>query len=150
MGIVPRSSNLKISSMVYSHFNHCAAPHGAWDGWNNIWCLKIAPKAKHFIWLMLHNGVKTYDYLYNMNLGPQNFFIWCNLEYEIAEHLFNLCPKSQLIWNLISNDIGLTIAFTNGLVLFRQAKLNFFNMLLLWLFGLFGKPDAIVFFKMKS
>lgn len=54
----------KLNTIIYSHLSNLAVQQDHWDGWANIWRLRIAPRAKHFIWLLFHNGVKTFDYLY--------------------------------------------------------------------------------------
>lgn len=101
--------------MIYSHLIQNAGQQETWDGWKNLWCLQTVPRAKHFIWLLLHNGIKTHEYLYRLNLGPQTFCSFCNLTYENAEHLFNLCPKAQVIRNMIINITSKNIYFLDGL-----------------------------------
>ncbi|XP_039120733.1 uncharacterized protein LOC120257304 [Dioscorea cayenensis subsp. rotundata] len=100
-------SHLNLETINHAHQDH-------WDGWGQIWRLKIAPRAKHFLWLLFHNGIKTYDFLYRLRLGPQTNCVLCSLVCEDAEHLLNLCPKSQLIWDYVKNMIGKTFNFRNG------------------------------------
>lgn len=100
--------------MVYAHFNNSVGNQDPWNGWGNIWRLSIAPRPKHFIWLLLHNGIKTYEYLHRLNLGAQTFCQFCNLDFENTEHLFNNCPKTQLVWHQVSNVIGKQIVFNEG------------------------------------
>lgn len=102
------------NSLQWFHFNKSAGCLVPWDGWGNIWRLYIAPRPKHFLWLLLHNDIKTYDYLYSLNLGPLTLCKFYNLCFETTEHLFNTCPKAQLVWNLISNAIGKQIIFHDG------------------------------------
>ncbi|XP_039138794.1 uncharacterized protein LOC120276131 [Dioscorea cayenensis subsp. rotundata] len=110
----PKSGKHLLTSMVYAFFNNSAGNLNPWNGWGNIWHLNIAPRTKHFIWLLLHNGVKMYEYLYRLNLGPQTLCKLCNLDVENSDHLFNTCPKAQLVWNLVSNFIGKHICFPEG------------------------------------
>ncbi|XP_039136660.1 uncharacterized protein LOC120273975 [Dioscorea cayenensis subsp. rotundata] len=110
----PKSKNHKLTSMVYTHFNNSVGNHDTWNGWGNLWRLFVAPRPKHFIWLLLHNGIKTYEYLYRLNLGAQTFCKFCNLDFENAEHLFNSCPKTQIVWQQVSNAIGKQIVFHEG------------------------------------
>lgn len=98
--------------MVYAHFNNSSGNLNPWNGWSNIWRLSSRPK--QFIWLLLHNGVKTYEYLHRLNLGPQTLCQFCNLNFESSEHLFNNCPKTQLVWRQVSNVIGMQIVFYEG------------------------------------
>lgn len=101
--------------MIYSHLIQNAGQQETWDGWKNLWCLQTVPRAKHFIWLLLHNGIKTHEYLYRLNLGPQTLCSFCNLTFENVEHLFNLCPKAQVIRNMIINITSKNIYFLDGL-----------------------------------
>ncbi|XP_039145745.1 uncharacterized protein LOC120282984 [Dioscorea cayenensis subsp. rotundata] len=110
----PKANNIKTTSMVYSHFNNSAGTMNPWDGWRNLWRLKIAPRPKYFMWLLLHNGIKTYDYLYRLNLGPQTLCRFCNIDFECTEHLFNHCSKAQYIWRLVSAAIGKQVSFLDG------------------------------------
>lgn len=110
----PKSRNHKLTSMVYAHFNKTAGSLTPWEGWGNIWRLKLSPRPKHFLWLLLHNGIETFDYLYRLNICPQTFYRFCNLESESTKHLFNTCPIAQLIWPLINNAIGKQITFHDG------------------------------------
>lgn len=55
----PKARNFKKTFMGYTYFNNSAGNLNPWDGWGNIWRLKIAPWPKHFLWLILHNGIKT-------------------------------------------------------------------------------------------
>lgn len=100
--------------MVYAYFNRSAGCVDPWDGWGNIWCLKIAPGPKHFLWLLLHNGIKMYDYLNRLNLGPQTLYRLCNLDFETIEHLFNTFPKAHALWRSVSIAISKHIHFQDG------------------------------------
>lgn len=111
----PKAQGTKVSTMFYSFFNHYVNQHNTWDGWSNLWWLNVAPRAKHFIWFLLHNGIKTHEYLYRLRLGPQALCDFCKLEVETAEHLLYTCTKSQIIWNLISSEIRKPINLLNGI-----------------------------------
>jgi len=50
-----------------------------------------------------------------MNLGPQAFYTFCNLNIETAEHIFQTCIKTQGIWNLISSVIRKPINLSHGI-----------------------------------
>lgn len=81
--------------MIYKHFNQIKNVQNYWEGWANLRRLKVAPRVKHFIWLLLHNAVKTHDYLYTMNLDPLDLCSFCNLNVEFAEHIFQTCIKTR-------------------------------------------------------
>lgn len=72
---LPQSYKLTIPSKVYHHLCNGDAYSDSWEGWAILWHLNIAPKVKHFIWLLLHNAIKTHEFLYRLNLGPRSF-LW--------------------------------------------------------------------------
>ncbi|XP_039132528.1 uncharacterized protein LOC120269260 [Dioscorea cayenensis subsp. rotundata] len=72
----PDSKGTKISSNVYNFLTSNKVEAQGWCGWSNIWKLNIAPKAKHFIWLLNH-------------------------VLESADHLFRSCPVSLRIWRMV-------------------------------------------------
>lgn len=82
----PNSPGTKVSTKIYSYFNHSKVLGSHWDGWGKIWKLFVAPRVKHFMWLMLHKAVKTMDYLFRLNLGSQDMCIFFKLMPETAEH----------------------------------------------------------------
>lgn len=59
--------------------------------------------------------IKTNEYLYSLNMGPQCICSMCSLDRETIEHLFNQCPKFQAVWSYISNNLGKVICFPNGI-----------------------------------
>lgn len=59
--------------------------------------------------------MKTCDYLFFLNLGPQTICVLCGLHFELAKHIFNECPKAQLVWPGLTSLIGRYISFLNGL-----------------------------------
>jgi len=111
----PKSKGTKLFVMVYSHFNQAKNVQDHWNGWNKIWHLRVAPRVKHFLWLMFHNAVKTKEYLYKLKLGPQDSCSLCNLTTETIEHLFLGCGKIQKIWNNIRLIIRKSIVFPEGI-----------------------------------
>lgn len=111
----PKSRGTKVSTMAYSYFNKQVNKQDSWEGWSTIWHLNVAPRVKHFTWLLLHNGLKTHEYLYRLNLGPQAMCGFCNLFIETAEHLLHTCSKSQAIWNLVISDLRKPINLLYGI-----------------------------------
>lgn len=115
--IVFSSPNLiknKLSSMVYNHFVSNASDCEPWNSWKKLWSLRVAPRAKHFLWLLFWGKIKTSDFLHALNLDPQDICVFSRLTYETAEHLMNLCPKSQALCNSVSSLVGKTISFPDG------------------------------------
>lgn len=76
----------------------------------------MAPRAKHFIWLLFKGELKTADFLHALNIGPQEFCTFCWLIFETTEHILNLCPKTQAIWNDVSNLVRKNVSFPDGFV----------------------------------
>lgn len=111
----PRSNSTKIFVVVYHQLN-LKSPHSSnQPGWQIIWKIKVAPRVKHFIWLLFHGCLSTSDFLYKMNLGPDNPCTFCSLSQETINHLFCHCYKITQIWSQLSNNISKHISFPNGL-----------------------------------
>lgn len=100
--------------MIYSYFNQDKYRENNWESWDTLWRLKVAPRVKYFLWLLFHNAVKTHEYHYKMNLGPQAFCTFCNLNVETAEHLFLNCHLSQEIWKLTCSAVRKPINLFDG------------------------------------
>lgn len=66
----PESRGVKLSSNIYKFLNKSPEVDQQWCGWSNICKLNVAPKTKTFIWMLMHDKIKTYKYLYCLNLGP--------------------------------------------------------------------------------
>lgn len=71
----PKAHCVRIPSKIYSHLNSNAAHCENWCGWDKLWRLKVAPRIKHFMWLMFKGKIKTYNYLHSLNLGPHSLCI---------------------------------------------------------------------------
>lgn len=63
----------------------------------------MSPRVKSFIWLLLQGKIKTYDFLYRLNLGPLDNCVFCGLVPETSDHLFRTCRKSLEIWRLVEH-----------------------------------------------
>lgn len=78
-----------------------------------------------------------YDYLYSLNLGPQTLCVF------------------QIVWSELNDLLGIHISllagFLNGLWIDPKLDKHSFLLFLLLqlLFGLFGRPGAIVFSEMR-
>lgn len=109
----PKSQNAKISSMIYNFLNENQCASHIWFGWLKIQTLKVAPLAKHFLWLLFKGRISTYEFLYYLKLGPLNSCAMCGLDYESIDHLMVSCAYAQMVWNLISTHTGGTLNFQN-------------------------------------
>lgn len=97
----PISKDNKLSSNIYKFLNCNIAEDQEWYVWANIWKLNVAPRAKTFVWLLKQNKIKTYEYLYKLNLGPPDPCVFCGLVLESSDHLFRLCHISTKIWKMV-------------------------------------------------
>lgn len=68
----------------------------------------------HFLWLLLHGRLSTSDFLYKLNLGPDNPCVICKLLQETIDHLFCNCSKTQQVWSQLSSTVNKHIYFPNG------------------------------------
>lgn len=89
----PKTKSNKISASIYNLLNSNNTDNQHRPSWSNIWKLNVAPKVKSFTWLLIHDKIKTYDYLYHLNLGPLDPCVLCGLASKTADHLFNQCSK---------------------------------------------------------
>lgn len=55
----PSSSTNRIVPSIYSFYNQNGKSNLCWEGWRNIWNLRVASRAKFYTWLVMHNRVKT-------------------------------------------------------------------------------------------
>ncbi|XP_039131954.1 uncharacterized protein LOC120268733 [Dioscorea cayenensis subsp. rotundata] len=107
-------SKLKISANVYHTLNNTVPISDHWSGWKKLRSLKIAPRIKHFIWLIFMGRLPTTDHLFNINLGPDTPCALCGLHRETIEHLFVSCPKIQPVWNYLSTRTNRNISFPDN------------------------------------
>lgn len=49
----------------------------SWYSWPLIWKLKVAPRNKNFIWMLMYNRIKTFEFLrdFNISLGSILYFV---------------------------------------------------------------------------
>lgn len=115
MGLASKSANLNMSSAIYNHLNQNSNSFLIWEGWHKLWRLRVAPRVKHFVWMLLHGRISTTDYLNSINLGPRSLCSMCSLDLESIEHLFIDCCKAQLVWNLASQALGRNLSFPDNI-----------------------------------
>lgn len=105
---------------------------------------------------MLYGRVKTYDYLHQLRMGPNTLCVLCGLEYQTIEHLYNFCPKSQVVWALIGDSIDKHISFQNGIISsnwlsYSQAKKSIFvQSIIATIVRFIWKPRWNCIFKYES
>lgn len=90
----PGVSRIRISKSIYLHSSHTSISDDAWPGWAKLWKLQVAPRVRHFLWLTFHGRLNTYEYLFNLKLGPSGHCIFCGFMLETAEHLLLHCKKA--------------------------------------------------------
>lgn len=74
-------------------------------GWNNLWKLNAAPRAKFFMWLLLHGMAKTFAFLHALNIVYDDCCILYGKKLENIEQFFKQCSKSQMVWAKIEEVI---------------------------------------------
>lgn len=99
----PDSKGNKLSCNIYKFLTCNNAGVQGWSGWTNIWKLNIVSRAITFVWLLNHGKIKTYEYLYHLNLGPPDPCVFCGLALEVSDHLFRLCHISLRIWRMVES-----------------------------------------------
>ncbi|XP_039142228.1 uncharacterized protein LOC120279366 [Dioscorea cayenensis subsp. rotundata] len=109
----PESHGTKLSSSIYKFLSKNPCCGQQWIGWSNIWKLCVAPKTKTFIWLLMHNKIKTYDFMYRLNLGPPDPCVFCGLVLESSDHLFKYCHVSVRVWKTVENLADITVNLLN-------------------------------------
>lgn len=68
---ITNSSLGKIVSSVYNHLNNDSYSLCAnWMLWHNLWRLPGAPRVKTFLLRLFHGRIPTFEYLYNLTIGP--------------------------------------------------------------------------------
>lgn len=72
--------------------------------WQAIWNVQILPKIKIFPWSIRTNAIPSKE-----NLLPDPVCSLCRQGVETVEHIFLLCPWTQLVWA----DPRLKIQFNN-------------------------------------
>lgn len=98
---------------IYRHLN-CKPTEDGWHGWNILWRIFTTPRVKHFLWLLFHGRLSTFDFLYPMNMGHDKPCILCGLSQETTDYLFCYCPKVSNILSQLSSRLGQTITFSWG------------------------------------
>lgn len=112
----PSGRSHKIASNVYHFLISSIHISSCWAGWRKLWHLRVMPRVKHFLWLLLNGKITTAEFLYSINLGPRRMCIFCDLTYESCKHLFCQCCKVQGLWNHISTLISKHISFPYGFI----------------------------------
>lgn len=107
----PKTNSNNFSTTVYNFLNRGHSEESLWSGWANIWNLHVAPRTKSFLWIMIQGKLKTYGFLYRMNLGPPDPFVLYGLDLETSDHLFRLCSISHSVWSLVNEIAGNRIQF---------------------------------------
>lgn len=112
--------------------------------------MHATPRAKFFLWMVFQGRIPTYEYLYALKLGPRYFCVFCGLNKENNEHIFQYCHKIQNIWHNIKhlfsyhlNPINHLQDASRSTPTKRRRKLL---LLLMWC-GLHEKLGVILFSK---
>lgn len=85
-------------------------PPPRWMG-TFLWKMKIPPRTKTFLWLLLHNKLLTNDYRRRCNLSISAQCFLCLNGEETLEHTFRDCSNALAIWTSFSFPLQFTQSF---------------------------------------
>ena len=67
--------------------------------WTHLWTSQQWPKISHFLWLLLHRRILTWENLTRKGFqGPSRCSL-CNINQESIEHLMEAFPFTSLLWD---------------------------------------------------
>ena len=78
-----------------------------------IWKLKLLPKIKFFLWLVIRDAFPTREFLIARRLEITNMCYLCKQNVENIDHIFKYFPFVQGIWDRIKYNC-LTPLFYEG------------------------------------
>ena len=87
------NNNCLTSAAVYQRLTEFSHNNRSWS---QIWCMKIPPRIKVFLWQAEHNRLPTYDLLKRRSVRFENLCKWCNAEEETQAHLFFQCSLAKM------------------------------------------------------
>lgn len=64
---------------------------------------------KFFMWRLLHRRTPTFNFFYNMNIGPLPMCSFCELMEESDDHAIWKCRVSRKCWELVSSFAGVQL-----------------------------------------
>ena len=70
--------------------------------WSKIWCSGSWPKISHFLWLVGHQRILTWDKLRRRNFHGPSIYFNCNAHEETLQHLLDSCPLANQLWEKAS------------------------------------------------
>eukprot|EP00253_Pinus_taeda_P029073 PITA_29073 len=70
--------------------------------WGRIWSFKAWPKITHFLWMVGHQKILTWDRLRRRNFQGPSICHNCFQNEETQQHLLDSCPLANQIYNKIS------------------------------------------------
>eukprot|EP00253_Pinus_taeda_P008091 PITA_08091 len=70
--------------------------------WSKIWSSSSWPKICHFLWLVGHQRVLTWDKLRIRNFHDPSIYFNCNAHEETLQHLLDSCPLANQLWEKAS------------------------------------------------
>ena len=93
------NNNCLTSAAVYQRLTEFSHNNRSWS---QIWCMKIPPRIKVFLWQAEHNRLPTYDLLKRRSVRFENLCKWCNAEEETQAHLFFQCSLAKMGWECLN------------------------------------------------
>lgn len=93
--------------------------------WKALWKSNLLPKWKHFIWRVIHRAIPTKENLRKRGMEGEETCSMCHAEVETQNHIFRLCPVSQMVWK--SSWLGI-ISYTQMDIGVEDWIMNFLNL----------------------
>ena len=76
-------------------------PNPADPLWSKIWSFGSWPKIAHFLWLVGHQRILTWDKLRRRKFQGPSICLNCRQSEDTLQHLLNNCPLAQKIWEKV-------------------------------------------------
>ena len=73
--------------------------------WKKVWNLDCIPKVNCFIWLLMHNKLLMENNITKRGIEGPSRCALCNVDLEIATHLFLHCKVAIQIWKAILHKV---------------------------------------------
>ncbi|XP_074267269.1 uncharacterized protein LOC141590593 [Silene latifolia] len=87
--------------------------------YKSVWCTLAAPKHAFIAWLVSQQALRMKDRLYVYNVVADNLCCLCAMAIESHTHVFQDCPYTLQVMNLVTTSLG--ASFSSGNVL-QQIK----------------------------
>ena len=70
--------------------------------WTHLWTSPQWPKISHFLWLLLHRRILTWENLTRKGFQGPSRCCLCKDQQESIDHLMDACPFSSSLWDYVA------------------------------------------------